>query len=300
MTLGLLNIQIEVRLLLGRLKLATKEYTTRTEGPGRMTGIGKTHSATLSQGFADHRTSRGHRLMTQEETGPTLTTAERVAVALLFGLAMVGSAIVVGRLGIETGDVIGPPEMRPTIDADVPRPVAIEDAVAHASGWAVEWDTSAWPILVSAEFEYPVDANESTPSAERGTVLVTFAAPQDGDEWPRLTLAVSRQTGAIYHESALASEVAPPDSIAGLVAGLPITAEQAFRVAEAVVGDEYRLGCEPSRRQVRVVLDSTEREAPTWVVVYSDQRERNVNDIVVRIDAMSGSTDTEIRNDSSC
>jgi hypothetical protein len=238
--------------------------------------------------------------MTQDESGPTLTTAERVTVALLFGVAVVVSVVVVGRLGVEPDNIIGPPEVRPTIDAGVPRPVPVRDAVAHASAWAADWDTNAWPILVSAEFEFPVEGDETTPSPELGTVLVTFAASKDGDEWPRLTLAVSRQTGAIYHESALASEVAPPGSIAGLIADLPITAEQAFRVAEAVVGDEYRLGCEPSRRRVRVVLDSTDRQAPAWVVVYSDQRERNVNDIVVRIDARSGSTDTDIRDDTSC
>lgn len=238
--------------------------------------------------------------MTQDDTGPTLTIAERVAVALLFGVAIIVSMFVVERLGVEPGSVIGPPEARPLIDDDIPRPVPVRDAVAHAAAWAEEWDTDAWPILVSAEFEYPATPGHGTPMAEMGTVLVTFAAPKDGDGWSRLTLAVSRQTGAIYHESALASVVTPPDSIEELFENAPITAEQAFRVAEEVVGQEYRNDCEPSRRRVRVVLDTTDRDVPEWVVVYSDQRARNTNDIVVRIDATSGSTNTDIRGDTSC
>jgi hypothetical protein len=238
--------------------------------------------------------------MTHDETGPTLTRAERVAVALIFAVAIIASMIVVGRLGVETGNVIGPPEARPSMDADIPRPVPVRDAVAHATAWAEEWDSNAWPILVSAEFEYASTLGQATPAAEMGTVVVTFAAPKDGDEWSRLTLAVSRQTGAIYHESVLTSVVAPPDSIEDLLGKAPITAEQAFQVAEEVVGQEYRNGCEPSRRRVRVVMDTTDGEVPHWVVVYSDHRTRNTNDVVVRIDATSGSTNTDIRGDTSC
>ncbi|HEV2129106.1 MAG TPA: hypothetical protein VGR22_10850 [Thermomicrobiales bacterium] len=238
--------------------------------------------------------------MTEQTTESTLTAAERTLVALFFIVVIVVSVIVVGRLGTEPTTVIGPVEERPAVDAEVPRPVPVRDTVDIASDWAEEWDDEAWPILVSAQFSYPPDPGNATPVADEGTVLVTFAAPKEDGEWPRLTLAVGRQSGVIYHEDEITSTVEPPEPIGNLIADLPISAEQAFRVAQEVVGEEYRSGCELSRRHVQVVLDTTDREEPHWVVVYYDERERTTNDIVVRIDAQTGATETEIRDDLSC
>ncbi len=239
--------------------------------------------------------------MTEEHTGPTqrLTRWERIAVGLAFAVMIVISIVVVGRLGSPSGDVVGPIDERPSVDADLPRPVTLKDAYAVAGEWARTWNAGAWPILASARFEFPLDES-ATPVASSGFFLFTFAAPESDGTWPRLNLAVSRQSGTIYHEDELKSSVEPPVSIDALLTDAPVTAEQAFRVAEEVVGAGYREECASTRREVQVVLDSTNPDSPMWVVVYYDVRDRTVNDLVVRIDAGTGRTTTETRDDPDC
>jgi hypothetical protein len=232
-----------------------------------------------------------------------LRGGERLAIAAFFLMAIAVAAIVVLRLGEPPGDVIAPIEERPAVSQDIPRPVPLLDAYRLAASWAAEWRDGAGLILVSMQVEYPDDEPIVTPSAAAasgGYYLFTFAGPQEDGAWPRLTLAVGRQSGVIYHEGVMSSTVEPPAPIDDLLSGLPISAEQAFAVADRVVGVAYREGCADTRRQVQVVLDTTDREEPVWVVVYYDTRERSVNDIVVRIDAETGETRTENRDDASC
>jgi hypothetical protein len=233
----------------------------------------------------------------------TLTRRERLAVAAFFLVAIAISIVVVGRLGEPAGDVVGPIEGRPIVSPEVPRPVPLLDAYGVAAEWAKVWNEDAWLILVSAQYEFPDGESAATPAASDATggyYMFTFAGPKEGDAWPRLTLAVGRQSGSMYHEEEMRSTVEPPAPVADLLNGLPITAEQAFSVADRVVGVGYREGCAPSRRQVQVVLDTTNHKSPKWVVVYYDMGDRSVNDIVVRIDALSGETRTEVRDDPSC
>ncbi len=237
----------------------------------------------------------------QPDTG--MRSRERLAVAAFFLVAVVISIIVVMRLGAPPGDVIAPIEERPVVSSEIPRPVPLVDAYDLAADWAAEWRDDPELILVSMQAEYPRDAPIATPSAttaSAGYYLFTFAGPKSGDAWPRLTLAVGRQSGLIYHESEMTSTVKPPEGVDDLLAGLPISAEQAFTIAEQVVGIEYRRGCEDTRRQVQIVLDTTDRESPAWVIVYFDGREQSVNDIVVRIDARTGETRTETKDETSC
>ncbi len=95
------------------------------------------------------------------------------------------------------------------------------------------------------------------------------------------------------------STVEPPAAIDTLLTELPIPAEQAFAWP---IGSSRRLSrrLRDTRRQAQVVLDATDHERPRWVVVYYDTRDRSVNDIVVRIDARTGETRTEIRDDPAC
>lgn len=237
----------------------------------------------------------------QPESG--LRGWERLAIAAVFLIAIAISIVVVQRLGELAGDVIAPVDERPIVSEDVPRPVPLIDAYHLAKGWAGEWRDNPELILVTMQVEYPPGQAIATPSAVEasdGYYLFTFTGPKEGDEWPRLTLAVGRQSGIIYHEQMMSSTVEPPAAIDDLLVDLPIPAEQAFAVADRVVGVGYREGCEEDRRQAQVVLDSTDRASPAWVVVYYDTREQSVNDIVVRIDAETGETRTEVRDDPSC
>jgi hypothetical protein len=241
--------------------------------------------------------------MGETEPDSMLRGRERLAVAAFFVVAMIISVVVVLRLGAPPGDDIGQVGQRPVVSPDSTRPVPLLDAYGIAREWAGEWRNDPALILVSMQVEYPQGEPIATPSAETasgGYYLFTFAGPKAGNSWPRLTLAVGRQSGVIYHEEEMRSTVEPPAPIGDLLSSLPIPAEQAFGVADRVVGAGYREGCADSRRQVQVVLDATNRDAPAWVVVYYDSRERSVNDIVVRIDARTGETRTEVRNDPSC
>lgn len=238
--------------------------------------------------------------MRSDDRSGRLSKWERIALTLVFAGLVITSGIVVSQLGSDDDVIVRPPEERPVVSANVPRPVSLLDAYEVAVEWSREWNSDAQLILVSSQFEFPLNADMASPEASAGALLFTFAAPKDGDVWPRLTLAVSRQSGTIYFEDELASGVRPPDSIATVVEELPVTAEQAFRIADEVVGRDYREGCEASRSQVQVILDSTDPDEPVWVVVFYDQRERNVNDIVMRIDAHTGATTTEERDDPTC
>lgn len=238
--------------------------------------------------------------MTQTEQLTMLSRWERAALAILFMVLILVSGVVVARLGSSNGDVVGPSDERPAVAPDVSRPVPLLDAYEIASEWSQVWDPDAWPILVSSQFEFPVDDGLATPEATEGAYIFTFAAPEDDNGWSRLSLGVNRQSGSIYHESELSSSVEPPESIDATLRSLPITAEQAFRIADEVVGQAYREGCAAPRDQAQIILDSTDLDMPEWVVVFYDQREPNVNDIVVRIDVNTGSTSTEQRDDISC
>lgn len=231
---------------------------------------------------------------------PTLSMWERSAFVLLFVALVLVTGVVIFTVGSGKDVVVGPPENRPVVPSDISRPVPVIDAYDIALTWAREWDEHAWLILVSAQFEFAENGDTASGEASLGSILFTFAGPKSGDEWPRLVLAVSRQTGGIFFEDELSTAVRPPESIHYLLQGLPITAEQAFRTAYEVTGRSYQAGCEPSRNQVQVALDTTQPDAAEWVVVFFDQRERNVNDVVMRIDARSGTTTTEIRDDPSC
>lgn len=234
----------------------------------------------------------------QDDT--TLNGAERVILALLGVAFVLVTAVVVVRIATPEENPIGPPEDRPSAGPEIDLPISVADALDLAMPWAQEWNDDVWLILVSSQFERSGDEPVSTPSADLGWIMLSYAAPRQGDEWPRISILVSRASGAIYYEETLSSTVEPPPEFYRTVGELPVSAEQAFRIAEQVAGESYREGCEPSRRQTQVVLDATDREDLAWVVVYYDLRQRAANDIVVRINPDTGETSTDIRGDVTC
>lgn len=235
-----------------------------------------------------------------------LSGTERIALAIVASVLILVTIVVVGRVGSPDGSRVGPPEARPTLDPDVTLPISVLDALVAATVWVERWNEDAELLLVNSQFERSVDDAvdddmTATPAADAGLIVFSFVAPKEGDEWPRASVAISRETGLIFHDETLSSSAAPPEpvDIAELTT-LPIAAEQAFWIAEQIVGQSYRDGCEPSRRQVSVNLDATDQENLTWVVVYYDQRVRQRNDIVVRIHAGTGDVETDVRGDVAC
>ena len=234
----------------------------------------------------------------RDDTG--LSRWERCALGIVGLVLVVLTVVVVDRVGSPEGNPVGSPDNRPTLAPAVERPVSVVDGLGIATDWAEEWNEDAWLILVSAQLEMSGEEPDATPIASHGSIVFTFAAPRQGDEWPRLSIVVSRASGTIFHEDEQLSSVEPPPPFEVDLADLPVPAEQAFRIAEQLTGREYREGCEPSRRQVQVALDSTDRNQLTWVVVYYDQRERGVNDIVARINATTGEVSIEEKDDVAC
>lgn len=220
---------------------------------------------------------------------------------LAFGLLLVAvTVVVVIRVASPEPAPIGPPEDRPTAGSEVSLPISVAEAIELARLWAIAWNDDPRLILVSSQFEYSADAPAGTSVPELGWVMVSFVAPKEGDAWPRLSVAVSRASGEIYYEEALSSSAEPPAPLETPIIDLPITAEQAFVIAEREIGRSYRDGCDHSRRQAQVALDTTDRDEMAWVVVYYDQRHREDNDIVVRINAHTGELSTDVRGDISC
>jgi len=229
-----------------------------------------------------------------------LSRGERL-VLLIVGIALVVvTVVVIGRVGEPNGGQIRPASDRPTPGPDIDLPISVEDALSFANVWAREWNADAELILVSSQFEMSGESPSATPVADGGLIVFSFAAPKVGDSWPRASVAISRQTGSIFFDETTAFEVEPPDPITERFLTLPISAEQAFRIAEGVVGASYREGCEESRRQVQVDLDTTDPEDTWWVVVYYDMRNQGTNDIVVRVNAETGEPSSETRSETTC
>lgn len=230
----------------------------------------------------------------------TLNRAERLILAFLGVALVLVTAVVVVRIATPDENPIGSPDDRPTPGPEIDLPISVADALDLATIWAKEWNDEARLILVSSQFERSGDEPVATPSADLGWIMMSYAAPRVGDEWPRVSILVSRASGAIYYDETLSSTVEPPPEFDRSLGDLPVSAEQAFRIAEQVAGESYRQGCEPSRREAQVILDATDRDNLAWVVVYYDQREQAVNDVVVRINADTGETTTDTRGDVAC
>lgn len=235
-----------------------------------------------------------------QQDNTTLNRAERLTVAIMGVAFVLVTAVVVVWVVAADENPIGSPEDRPTPGAEITLPISVADALELATPWAKEWNEDARLILISSQFERSGDEQVATGSADLGWIMLSYVALREGDEWPRVSILVSRASGEIYYEEALSSTVDPPPEFDRSIDDLPVSAEQAFRLAEQVAGVSYREGCEPSRRQAQVVLDATDRDDLAWVVVYFDQRERSTNDIVVRIHVDTGETSTETRGDVAC
>lgn len=235
-----------------------------------------------------------------DDRTPAFARGERLAL-LILALALVAiTVVVVGRVGDPDAAPIGPVEDRPTPEPHVALPISVKNAYSLAIVWARNWNEDAELLMVSSRFELLDETSSSTPTADGGLILFSFVAPKSGDLWPRASVAVSRQTGTIFYDETTAFAVEPPEPIAERFLTLPISAEQAFRIAEDAVGKSWRAGCESSRRQVQVDLDTTDPSSTSWVVVYYDMRNQGTNDIVVRINAETGELASEMRGEIDC
>lgn len=233
-----------------------------------------------------------------DDTG--LTRGERLALLALGVLLVVITAVVVDRTAMDRSGAVVSPDRWPTPEPQIDLPISLGDAQAMADAWAMEWDPSADLILVSSRFERTGDEPAGTPSAESGMFAFGYVGDRDGDEWPRASVLIGRATGEIYFEDETASEAEPPPSIDVDLGTLAVTAEQAYRIAESVVGEGYRESCPEPRREVAVNLDATTEGELAWVVVYFDARDPFANDVTVRVDATTGDVETETRGDTSC
>ena len=213
----------------------------------------------------------------------------RIPFILLF-LAFI---VVAFALAIERGTPsppIDPDAPRATPGPGVPLPMSIEDGLPQARARALQWRDDARLILVSAQLDW-IDGTPTATGLPRGGALTyTFAGSEEDrlgrERFPLLTVMIGRESGRIFYESEETVAVQPGETVQ--LIGLPIDSTAAFRLAQRLAGESYRAPCADLRKQVQVILDTTGQGNPSWVVVYYDQRDASHNDIVVRIDAVTG------------
>lgn len=213
-----------------------------------------------------------------------------VMLFLAFAVIAFGYAI---HLGSPKGDPIDAPQ--PTFPAGTEYPVSLESAAPVAIARAHQWRDDASLVLVSAQVDW-IDGTPAANGLPRGGALVyTFASPDHTTlgrkTWQMLTVMISRSSGAVYHEETSAWQVDPGPPID--LSTFPVSSTVAYRLAQSIVGAQYRNACAPVRTQAQIVLDRSDAAKPAWTVVYYDQRSSGTNDIVVRISAETGQTTTK-------
>lgn len=213
-----------------------------------------------------------------------------VMLFVAFAVLTFGYAI---HLGSPNGDPIDAPP--PTLPPSTQFPLTLEAGAPAAIARARQWREDASLVLLSEQVDW-IDGTPAANGLPRGGALVyTFAAAGKTSTgrktWDMLTVMISRSSGTIYHEETSAWQVAPGPEIA--LNELPVSSTIAFRLAQGIVGNQYRDACAPLRTQTQIVLDTTDPSHPAWTVVFYDQRSSTTNDIVVRVSARTGQTTTK-------
>lgn len=191
---------------------------------------------------------------------------------------------------------IDPETPRPTPGPSVSLPLSLEEGVALAQARARQWRADARLILVSAQLDW----SDGTPAASGlprgGTLIYTFAGVEPDmfgrERFPVFTVMIGRESGRIFYETEETVAVEPGETV--MLAGLPVDSSEAFALAQRLVGEAYRAACAGVRNQLHVILDTSTPGNPRWAVVYYDQRDASHNDIVVRIDAVTGTPMVEV------
>jgi hypothetical protein len=190
---------------------------------------------------------------------------------------------------------IDPETPRPTPGPSVSLPLSLEDGVALAQARARQWRADARLILVSAQLDW----GDGTPAANGlpggGSLIYTFAGIEPNmfgrERFPVLSVLIGRESGQIYYETEETVAVEPGETV--MLAGLPVDSAAAFTLAQRLAGAAYRAECASVRTQLHVIFDTSIPGNPRWAVVYYDQRDESHNDIVVRIDAVTGTPTVE-------
>lgn len=222
-----------------------------------------------------------------------------VLLFLVFGVLAFGAAI---RYGSPAPPPIDPDLPRPTPSPGVALPLSLEEGLPLAEVRARQWRDDARLILVSEQLDW-VDGTPAATGLPRGGALsYTYAGSEPDllgrERYPVLTVMIGRESGQIFFESEETVSVAPGETVE--LIGLPIDSTAAFELAQRTSGEAYRAACGAVRNQIQVILDTASEGNPTWTVVYYDQRNVTHNDIVVRIDAVTGATTVDAETPVPC
>ncbi|MDQ4099233.1 MAG: hypothetical protein M3121_01885 [Chloroflexota bacterium] len=192
----------------------------------------------------------------------------------------------------------------PPIDPDIPHPtpgpsirlpLSLEDGAALAGARAAQWRRDARLILASAQLDWVDGTPAPNGLPAGGTLIYTFAGVEPDmfgrERFPVFTVMIGRESGVIFQEVEETVAVEPGETVE--LAGLPVDSAAAFKLAQRLAGDAYRAACPDLRNQLHVIFDTSIPGNPRWAVVYYDQRDAAHNDVVVRIDAVSGTPTVE-------
>ncbi len=224
------------------------------------------------------------------ESKPSSTNLPILPLVLLF----IAFTVVTFWSAIDYGSPPPPPvdpEMpRPTPGPSVDLPLSLEGGLPLAQARARQWRADARLILVSAQFDWGDGTPTGSGLPRGGSLIYTFAGIESDmfgrERFPVYTVMLGRESGRIFYEAEETVPVEPGQTVE--LAGLPVNSAEAFAQAQRLVGAAYRAECPDLRSQLHVILDTSTPGHPRWAVVYYDQRDASHNDIVVRIDAVTG------------
>ncbi len=185
---------------------------------------------------------------------------------------------------------IDPNLPRATPSPSVSLPLSLEDGLPLATARAEQWREDARLILISAQFDWLDGTPAALGGPRGGNLIYTFAATETNwlgqDRYPVLTVMIGRESGQIFFEAE--EQIDVPPGATQTLSGLTFDSVEAFELAQQLAGLNYRAPCPNVRNQVQVIFDTAGNRRPSWAVVYYDSRDVSHNDIIVRIDAMSG------------
>ena len=258
-----------------------------------------------------------------EERG-RIGRAPLVLTALL-ATQLVLAAVGVGLWARQTFAGDDQPAVRPTLPAEVPRPVTLESGYPLALARAQQWADDARLIMVSAQVDWPLDVPPGPPREVPGGGWLTYVFVRERDgEAESLGVLIERYSGAIVQDEEAEWGGPAPTGALDLL-GYPVDSLAALVAAEGAGGTDFRRECPTARHQTRLSLGlapvdlagatlvppgtpvpeaspiatpppADPAAGPTWLVGYRDVRDEGVAPLTVAVGAGTGAVAVERRD----
>ena len=221
-----------------------------------------------------------------------MASRARIAIISALILCQIGLGSAAAYLQITTSRPSAP--VMPPRGAATPSDAAkmLRTAVTQAKAWAPD----ATLVSEVSWLSWPTTAPDPNEISAPVNGWATFVFASGGQ---RLALVIDRGSGFMLGQHPKTLGLPAAGSLER--SGATISAETAVVSAELLGGRAYRAACPDHRNQTRVgaTLDAA-TGALLWVVTYADDRTSSLPDIIVAMDAKTGSVVRKTINQPSC